>query len=840
MRYWLYLAFFFSGFSALIYEVAWVRILGFALGNTAQATGCVLAVFMGGLALGAVAAGRIADRFSQRTLLAYGVIEIAIGLVSVVVTKVLQSGPAIFGSLYQQVGDTWLPVLRLLFSGIQLLLPTILMGATLPVLVRFFSDKFAHAGEFFSRLYGLNTLGAVAGSLAATFLGFSYLGLSGTIYLACTINCVVGISAALLSKRSVPSAEVRAAEEETAAPLGNLWLLCLIAGLSGFTALSYEVLWTRLLRLYTTSITYAFTFMVSTFLLGLALGSFIYQKWIARKADVVENELKRFSKVQYAAAAAAAVSLIVLPLAVMWRAKALNPAVNMLEHPMENIIWQAIVTLVAILLPATIIGISFPMIGSLVASRSKSVGKAVGTIYGANTIGCVFGSLLSSMVFVPVFGTYKAFAVTIFLSIFTGLLCAAAAAKKNLPMMLASGSVAAVLVVYFFQQSASYSLPVSNASQKLLKYSEDYTGTICVVDYPETKSRLLAINGASYALTILPCKRYMRLLGHLPVLLHPNPKTALNICFGTGTTGGSVALHPEIERLDIVDLSPEVLKSAQFFTESNHGVLDKAKVKPRVDDGRNFLLCTQNKYDVLTFEPPPPVESGIVNLYSKEFYELAKSRLNDGGIICQWVPLHEQSDALWKQLVKSAREVFPYVSIWEPSTGEALIVASTKPLNVDPAVMRKRLDSAPEVKANLDEVGLGSAEALLASYLSSGKHLDDYVGSAPAVTDDHPTLEFFLPYAGPLPYAYKIENPNPDPELFGTNKPSPEFLAKLKTNRDALSLTRHAYEQATPEGRAKSLADAAKLVPENPWFQYLLTHKWVLENAYTGSSQRKE
>jgi spermidine synthase len=533
------------------------------------------------------------------------------------------------------------------------------------------------------------------------------------------------------------------------------------------------------------------------------------------------------------------VSLAILPISVLIKNKIFPSSINILEEPLSGILAQGFITVLAILPAATFIGISFPMVGAMAASRSKMVGGAVGTIYGANTLGCVAGSLIASMVLVSTVGTYKGFALTVLFSVVTGLLAAAAALPDaGARRTKIAGIVAmAVAVVVVFVTLPPYKMQVSSANEKLLKFAEDHTGSICVIDYPQTDSTLLAINGASYALTIMPCKRYMRLLGHLPVLLHPHPATALNICFGTGTTAGSVAIQPEIKRLDVVDLSPEVLKSARFFTKSNHGVLDNPKVHAQINDGRNFLLCTNNKYDVITFEPPPPVESGIVNLYTKEFYQLAKSRLNPGGMICQWVPLHEQSMLLWKMLVQSARMVFPYVSIWEPSTGEALILASTAPIVVDYKALNDRLDRDVDVKKSLKEVGLGNAAALLSTYAISGPDLDRFIDSVPAVTDDKPALEFFAPYAGKLPYAWELSEGSKGLDtILDAASRTPQVEAELKPYLEAMHLQRFAYK--SPDGISLSLHKAAALLPDNAWYQYLKDKAWVLRNAYSGSSQR--
>ena len=246
----------------------------------------------------------------------------------------------------------------------------------------------------------------------------------------------------------------------------------------------------------------------------------------------------------------------------------------------------------------------------------------------------------------------------------------------------------------------------------------------------------------------MPAKRYMRTLAHLPMLMHPKPEEVLEVCFGTGTTAAAFVKHPGLKSLTVVDLNRDVLKLSPHFSDSNFDVLKDPRVHTIIDDGRHHLQADGSRYDVISFEPPPPRSAGAVNLYSREFYDLVKSRLKPGGMMTQWIPLDQQSDALAKMLIRSMLDVFPHVQLWIPARAEAVLIASSSPLELDSARWAERW-AEPGVKANLADVGYATPESMRGAFVLGTEGLRAYVGELPAVTDDRPAIEYFLSDSSP-------------------------------------------------------------------------------------------
>lgn len=858
----IYLLFFLSGFSALIYEVAWMRVLGLVLGNTNQAASCVLAAFLGGLALGAIFGGRIADRIQRKHLWAYGIAEIGVGIVAPIVTWGLAVTSDILSANHALLpaDGVLLTLARFLIAGGLLLLPTILMGSTLPFLVKLCASRWSRPAHFFSSLYGINTLGAVIGGLTACFFGFAFLGISGTVYMAASISVLVGIGALIASgsiEKEAIATELPAASDVSPAaareisqtvevspmgevssatgvsptgkvspPIANsgvtLEALCALGFLLGFTSLSYEVLWNRLIRFHLATDTYAFTLMVSTFLMGLVIGTWIYDRWLARSNVPPQQQLSFLGIVQFAAALACATSLVLMPLGTMVRHTVGGNLHNLLGAVPGMMATHLVVTGTFILIPSILIGISFPLIGGLAASLGKDVGSAVGKVYGANTIGCVIGSIVAGLILIPAFGSYGAYQATVGLSVCAGIAALMMSSSPGKEKSLVS-SISVICFALFLTTSSPYQQMIAAGNTPLVHFSEDSTSSVLVLKYPDFAQ--LIINGQPYANTVLNGRRYMRVLGHLPALLHPNPKDALNICFGTGTTAGSMALHPEVEHLDVVDLSKAVVDSAHYFSQFNYGVADKKKVSFHIGDGRNFLLSSDCKYDIVSFEPPPPLEAGTVNLYSEEFYNLAKGRLKPGGIMCQWIPFDQPNEPVWKMMLQSARHAFKYVYVFEPNDGQAVLIGSMTPVTLKFADLQRRISSNPEIAKSLADVGFDDGYALLSTYLFSNDKVDKLLGEDHlTVTDDRPRLEYYLPYAGSALFTTQLEKYRSNPkELLTDDLPDPAAEAKYQ---QALSYVRLADQTAYRDHdylKANELTrKAVALFPNNAFFQFVL------------------
>jgi spermidine synthase len=487
------------------------------------------------------------------------------------------------------------------------------------------------------------------------------------------------------------------------------------------------------------------------------------------------------------------------------------------------LIVQLAVGLCFISLPATVIGISFPMLGGLAAHRRADLGESIGYVYGANTMGCVAGSLLAGLVAVPLISSYKSFLIVVLLSVLTGACALLGARTFSWKKQLVFAGLP-VLACAFLVGGLNNPLPrllASVGGNKLLASGEDVTGLVTV--FERAGQRDLNINGVCYASTVMSGKRYMRMLGHLPMFLKEHPNEVLNICFGTGTTAGAISTHPDLHRLDIVELSPLVLADAGFFSLANNNVLDDSRAVAQVNDGRNFLLLSNKKYDVITFEPPPPCEAGVVNLYTTNFYALARRHLKPGGILCQWVPMHLQSSTLWKMMIKSADKEFRQVSVWDSGDGEAVIICSDQSLSFDLVRLQQKIDSSTALRFNLQEVGFERASSLVATLLLSPEEVTSLVAGYQPVTDDSPALEFFLPYIGPTMKAYELSGSRLNwRSMMTAGTFTAACVEELEAQHQALEHARKAgTADLTEPMRRELLTRSLELCPNNRYYSWL-------------------
>lgn len=802
---WLSVCLILSGACALVYEIAWLRLLALSLGNQAYATSCVLAVFLGGLAAGAYFGGKIADRKGAE-LKHYGAVELGIGLLAPATTLLLRELPMLMSWFWKSmhIAQDFGVILAVdvTISALVLLPPTMLMGATLPIVIKCI-QKLNHQSDWFTRLYAVNTGGALIGTMIAGMLGFAYIGILATTLVAGVLNVLIGCANIFFGNHVIAAESPVETETKdgSAIATASIRALSMVSLLIGFCSVSYEVLWTRLLRFYTGSLTYAFSMMLGTFLLGLTLGGFLYEYRYSRQDNTDADRWNRLANLGFLGALACAGSLIAVPIALVIRNQFNVP--SPFENPFPSAVMFATICGAIMLLPTILLGTLFPILGTM-AARARNAASAVGASYAANTIGCVLGALCSGLILVPAFGSYRTFQIIILMSCLTAAISAFMAGQRGKKFLALGGTSIVFGIAFLAFVNIPYSTFLTVVNGRIEKAGEDAHGSMLVLDFPKADMKTLLLNGSSLATTGMPSRRYMRLLGHLPVLLHENPKEIMVACFGTGTTCGAAAVQPEIETVRLVELSPMIVGAGDCFAASNHSVLHSPKLKKSLTDARNYLLTTQDKFDAITFEPPPPCDVGIVSLYTTDFYRLALSHLRPGGIMCQWVPLHEASEPLWKMQVQSALQVFPYVSLWLPNSGEALLVCSDRRPNYDINNIDRRMHADKALEASLQEVGFDDGADLLAAFVCDGDVLKKYIGDAPVITDYRPALEFFHPYTGKM---------IPDDSVYNIGKDQ----SPIQGTDQRLEIARKAL-------RAKTVKEALELRPNNHWFQ------WVSKN----------
>jgi predicted membrane-bound spermidine synthase len=749
-----------SGMSGLVFEVIWVRYLTLVVGHTTFAVSLVVSSFLAGLVLGSLWLGRVADRL-QRPLLVYGLLEAATAVLALGVSWVLARLPELLAAVGLEGGGP-LPV-RGVLSFLAVLPPTFAMGGTLPVLTRFIARELEGLGRSFGVLYALNTLGAALGCGLAGFYLIGAVGLWRTAIIAAALNGLIGLVVTVLHFRlpsqALPALVPTPAAEPSATFTRTRRRLLVVAfALCGFGSISYEVLWFRVLSTVLDSSTYAFTILLVTFLLGLVIGGLFYSLRLAGRG----RELELFVSVEALLAFMGLLSLALLGLS--------RPVGKLLTSLLEG--WGPHAPYVGMLLhaalvilpPASLIGIIFPLVVQLTTRHVASAASNVGLLYSVNTLGGIAGSLLMGFVLIPTVGTQWSFVLVCVLNMALALGVQALDPDTRPRARRSVWAGAALLVVglLLVPRELLVRAFAEHVDSRVLFVKEGTDGTLAVLEYdnqtvcdsgryacgPGCRERSfrhqqLLFGSVSYANTVLPRKRYMATLAHLPMLLHQAPREVLQVCFGTGSTAGSFASYPELRSLTIVDTNPDVLLAAPHFVEHNHGVAKDPRTRVVFNDGRHFLLSESGQYDVISFEPPPPRSAGVVSLYTTEFYRLVKQRLAPGGVLSQWIPLEQQPDNLTRGMIASLLEAFSEVTLWIPSDYEAILVASDRPLTVDWARWQREWEKPPVARSLMD-VGFTSPYGLLGTYVAGTESLRRYVQGHPAMTDDHPRVEYFL------------------------------------------------------------------------------------------------
>ena len=766
-----HLLFLVSGATALVYQVTWLRNLSLVFGASFEATSIVLAAFMAGLSAGGFAFGRRADR-ADRALALYGLLELGVAAFALAVPSLLRALDAVYaGAAVAQGGVTpLLNLLRVALALAILFVPTSLMGGTLPVLTRGLVRAQRDFGPRLSWLYGVNTLGAVIGAVSAGFVLIPALGVWRTQLVAVAANVTIALTALVAGRALRPDAEA-ATLGEAAAPsaletrercaLQLAWWGTAVAGLC---ALALEVMWTRAISLSVGATTYSFTVMLAAFLSGIWLGSWLHAALPLRRL----GPALQLGVVLCAIGVASALTSFWIP--------RLPELALRLNHELYGVAPRirsgtALLLGFLVMLPACVfMGIAFPLAGEARARVARGFGRSAGDTLGLNTLGSIAGSLAAGFVLIPWLGLQRGMLTMASLYFAYGclLLAASAAASALAParhtaVAIAAGAAACVgllaprLVapwstnvlgafqndqVAFFQNDAGQSdLAARMAGWSVLYFRAGRASTVSVVD--QGWNRTLIVNGKAEA-SDDPIDGYVQImLGHVPVLMHPDPKSVFVLGMGTGITLGAVTGHPGLERVVLGEIEPAVLGARPFFQAVNGDPLGDPRLQVAIQDGRNFLKTTRERFDVITADPIHPWTSGSVYLYTREYYEIARAHLTEHGVMCQWLPLTGLSGEDVRSVAATFAEIFPHTSLWQ-SSHDVLLIGSVDPRPLELASLRERLQ-APKVRVQLAAQGLDDPIAFLADEGMDDAMLREYVEGAEINSDDNVRLEFSSP-----------------------------------------------------------------------------------------------
>jgi spermidine synthase len=821
--------FFASGAASLILQVVWFKQLQFVLGSTTLSVSVTVASFFFGLSIGSAVGGRIADSVA-RPLRVYGFLELSLALVSFAVTDFLSHWSTWVGWLSPMLSldsPARLPLMVVL-SFATLALPTILMGATLPCLVRVVARSRTELAHRIGVLYGFNTLGAAIGTLSVGFVLIGLLGVTRSSLVASVVYACVGGFGLLAARREHPLPVTERAQEEVPSGGSKGTLLIWLFACSGFVSIAYEVVWFRFLTNISSSSVYAFAGMLGTYLLGLVIGALICARFLAPRKDRL---LRYFAATQFGIAVAATLTLAVLGKAGTLHS-VLSPIVSALvpaqaQRLLGDDVSFFVTCFAALLLPTTLIGISFPLASELTAVRMSAIGRRIGALYALNTTGGVLGSLTAGFVLIPCLGSQWALSALIAINLL--LFAAIAASERGLPRSLwRPGAIAVAVVVVSFVLFGPHYLErqlTAFDGAKVLELRESKEATYAVLEYDKAatgKFQQLLVNSKSYANNRPEGRRYMAAMAHYPLLLHSGPSdSAAVICIGTGTTVGAVTTHDELRSIDAVDLAPAVFDFARYFVPINKRFDQNPKVHEIAADGRNYLLGTTNSFDVITMEPPPPTDAGIVNLYTEEFYALAKRRMRPGAMLAQWAPLDIGRGVLPKMILKAMMAEFKHVSLWLPDRMEGVAIASDEPLHIDRDELARRM-AEPAVAADLTAIGLRSPDDLLATFVAADETLAAYLADTPTLTDDRPRIEYYNWYpVKPIRVADLKRLRQPVERYFTVGSPKDRQLDIARSVVEAIWDEHEATATGDLAAARSALGSALELEPDNLYLRYL-------------------
>ncbi len=767
----IYILFLITGGTGLIYQIAWTRDLTLVFGSSHQAVSIVLAAFMGGLALGGAVFGRWGERVA-RPLRLYAYLEFAVAVCAFLFPFAIAGLDAVYIEIARQLGGVTpsLALIRIVFSFAVLIAPTLFMGGTLPVLIRFLVQRREEFGGGVSMLYGINTLGAVIGTIVCGFFLLPALGVLRTEWLAGSINLLVAAAAyAIDRKQSLTSVKTILSDELEEPPCANLnpqqvttlKLTFWGTAVCGLSALALEALWTRGLSIALGTTTYSFTIMLASFLTGICLGSLLNSqpsiKWLPAPT--------RFCFILLLAGLSSFIVSQAIPSV---------PQISVqLHHTFGgrlsgfNPLTSFLVCYLILLIPATLFGMAFPTAAEARAELRRGLGRSVGDCLALNTLGAIVGALLAGFALVPLLGLQRSMlGISVLLGGY-GILIASRILRERIDCgwlawgFCVSAWIAVISLLFratpwdlqlmgafrnnavaaFADSSGVVDVKRSLLFSDLVYYREGRSTTVSVTQ--SSRQRAILINGKSVASDSTRDISLEKMMGQIPCLLHPDPKSALVVGLGAGVTLGSVTIQPGMEHAQLVEIEPAVLGAAETFSYINNNVLHSPNLTVNIQDGRNFLRAANDTFDVITADPIHPWAAGSTYLYTTEYYEIAKARLNPGGIMCQWVPLYELSEENLKSIYLTFLEVFDYCQLWQTNL-DSILVGSDDPLVVNIDRIAERIQH-PRIAADLSHAAVTDVLSFLTLFVTGEDGLRLFCQDGILNTDDNLYLEFSSP-----------------------------------------------------------------------------------------------
>lgn len=774
MKYKLILfAFAVSNMASLIYQISWIKNLSYIFGTSVYAMGAVLSCFMAGLAIGSFIIGKQSDKHPNPVKL-FAYIEIAIGLYALATPFLISRLHYPYGYLNEIFGNSWMFYLMLsCLTFAILIIPTALIGGTFPLMSRIYTKRINNIGQNVGLIYSIDTVFAAIGGLAAGFLLIPWIGINGTIAVAALFNIGAGVILFMIVNKNEriikkePSVKLKrpfASYITHYKAIGNSFshldkIILLAFFLSGFAALTSEIVWSRFLSLALGTSVYAISIITSTFLIGLSLGSLIAGKYINRYKDLIPL----FAYIECGIGISSLLMLIFFD--------KLDMPYLYLYHIMDSfypfMFALFILVFIIMLIPTLLMGATLPLVSKIITGRIENVGLEIGTIFSLNTFGAIFGSFLASFMLIPVIGMTKTGAFGAFVNIGIGVIVFVAYIRTNdqYPRKrfysMASAAVILFLLIWVSTINPLFAGAYYHGTRmddlqswkdvkentEVLYHDEGLYSSVSVTR--ENGYTSLRINGKPDS-SNAPADLFTEyMLGYIPLFASNNPKDVMMIGLGGGFTLHSISNFNEINTIDVVEINPLVVSvTKDYFSQYNNDALNDSRVNLIIADARNHLLTNDKKYDVITSEPSNIWSWGEGGLFTREMYEIVRSDLNDEGIFCQWMPLYEHNINDFKIFLSTFQSVFPYTDLWIMGS-DAMLIGSNEPITYDYGKIRNHVYQNEDINEDFVTmsnvlVTQGKYRLLNNIFIPYWMSNDDIKTFSNGVinTDNHPILEF--------------------------------------------------------------------------------------------------
>lgn len=831
-----------TGFSALVYQALWFRQLGLIFGNTVAAATATISAFMFGMAVGSLLFGRLARR-RMHPLVWFSLISCFIGVSALLVPSLFHGLTWIFVAFARNVSDqpAMLTFIRFVGAFIVLLIPSMLMGGSLPVLAKGILHTDSKFGGKLGWLYGINTLGAALGVLVAGFYLIETFGLFRTNLIAVACNFLVAITGLLLARRfpAQNDACVSIKQQFSWRMPWRAWLILVIIFMSGFLALAFEIIWFRALILVFGSTTYSFSAMLCIFLLGLGLGSMIISQLNIR----YKNALFIFG-----------VTELVLAVFTIWSLHQFDLMPEFLLERLVNhgltwhtlVISQFMIAFFFLFIPTLCFGVDIPLTTAALVRYLPDTPTATGRIYAFNTAGSVLGTVVAGFILLPQLGMLNSLILLAVLTAGLGVLVLMLSQAPRFDRLVVGGLAGAFLLFNLiprpvWEEDVMAAGPYFNPSiyiqdgeivfrafldeSRLLYFEEGIAATVAVRESDDHQLKYIS-DGKVEADTSMRSMTLQRMQGHLPMLFHPSPKRVLNIGLGAGVTFGALSCYPT-DLLQVVEIEPASIEVARVFSKHNHDIINNPLAQFIINDGRNHLLYTTNIYDVITSDPFEPVHSGAGHLYTVDHFRKSRARLAEDGIMCQYLPLYEMSEVDYLTILYSFLHVFPNTAVFYTGDDTVLLGFNGK-IHFHPKTLETKL-RIPAVAESLAELGFQRPDQLLSMYVATFREGDGHVPLITRLnTDNDPVIEFSAPRSA----LHVTTDANQAALLTISSGLPPEFLSLPKERLENLQRQQEALRMAMRANVLRAdgevlrsidmLQEAYDLSDENPVIKHRL------------------